>query len=226
MTWLIIVAIVVVLVVGAVVYMQRRSATLKDRFGPEYDRAVEEAGDRRAAESQLRDRAKRHDALELQELSPEALERYSGHWQQVQVRFVDDPAGTVVEADELVAHVMRERGYPVDEWEERFEMVSVDHPELADNYRVAHAIHERSTTEDVPLDDLREAFQRYRSLFNELLEDGNGHTDADDDVDVDADVDDDDALPATELHAEAEADADARAELERDDADVTRGERL
>jgi hypothetical protein len=178
MTWLIIVAIVVVLVVGAIAYLQRRSAALRDRFGPEYERLIEENGDRRAVEAELRERAKRHDELELHPLSAEARERYAGHWQLVQASFVDDPAHTVADADALVAHVMRERGYPVDEWELRFEMVSVDHPELAENYRVAHAIHVRGSSESdeegdaVDIDDLREAFQRYRSLFNELLHDG------------------------------------------------------
>lgn len=196
MTWLIIIAIVVVLVVGAVAYLQKRSAALKDRFGPEYERVVEERGDRRTAEAELRDRAKRHDALELHDLTPEARDAYADQWLAVQAGFVDDPTRTVAEADALVAQVMRDRGYPVDEWEERYEMVSVDHPELADNYRVAHAIHERRTGDtDVSLDELREAFQRYRSLFDELLANGvHAGTEADD-VDIDepvvADVDDD-----------------------------------
>jgi len=191
MTWLLIVAIVVVLVVGAVLYMQKRSAALKEQFGPEYDRVVEEQGGRRSAEAHLRDRTKRHDALELVELDAEARDRYAGHWTLVQAGFVDDPTRAVAEADALVEHVMRERGYPVDEWDERFEMVSVDHPELAENYRVAHAIHVRGAdgAEDVDIDGLREAFQRYRSLFDELLVDADG-LDAEDDENDD-DMDDD-----------------------------------
>ena len=231
MTWLIIVAIVVVLVVGAVAYLQKRSAALKDRFGPEYEHLVEERGDRRTAEAELRDRAKRHDALELRELTPEARTAYAERWQAVQAGFVDHPARTVAEADALVAEVMRERGYPVDEWEERYEMVSVDHPELAENYRVAHAVHERGAGEDVSLDDRREAFQRYRSLFDELL--ANGVTpepeavdepvtgeptggpgrDVDDDV-ADVDVDDDLA-----------DDVDVQDEAAADEARAARGER-
>lgn len=207
MTWLITIAIVVVLVVGAVAYLQKRSAALKDRFGPEYERLVEERGDRRTAEAELRDRAKRHDALELHDLTPEARDAYADQWSAVQAGFVDDPARTVAEADALVAQVMRDRGYPIDEWEERFEMVSVDHPELADNYRVAHAIHEQGTGgTDASLDDLREAFQRYRSLFDELLADGVEAVDIDgdtDDDDIDGDIDgklgdDDEAVAAAD----------------------------
>jgi hypothetical protein len=177
MTLMLVVAVVVVLVAGTVVYLQRRSAALKKRFGPEYARVVDKQGDRRSAEAILRERARRREALVLHDLSSEARDRYAGHWTLVQGGFVDDPGKAVAEADALVEHVMRERGYPVDEWDERFEMVSVDHPELAENYRVAHAIHVRSGSGDgdgqgAAIDDLREAFQRYRSLFDELLEDG------------------------------------------------------
>lgn len=234
MTWLIIIAIVVVLVVGAVAYLQKRSAALKDRFGPEYERLVEERGDRRTAEAELRDRAKRHDALELHDLTPEARDAYADQWLAVQAGFVDDPARTVAEADALVAQVMRDRGYPVDEWEERYEMVSVDHPDLADNYRVAHAIHEQGTAgTDVSLDDLREAFQRYRSLFDELLANGvDTETEAVDEPLVDDvdDVEDDDVVlddDATrvddeELHDHVD---DDEAVAAADEARAARGER-
>ena len=215
MTWLIF-AIVVVLVAGAVVVWQRRSAALKDRFGPEYERLVEERGDRRTAEAELRERAKRHDALELHDLTPEARHGYTERWQAVQAGFVDDPTGTVVAADALVSQVMRDRGYPVDEWEERFEMVSVDHPELAENYRVAHAIHERGTGGEVDIDDQREAFQRYRSLFDELLADGVAVVDDEDDEAVDGD----DAVGEADA-VEPVADDDEGI----DEARATRGER-
>ena len=229
MTWLIIVAIVVVLVVGAVAYLQKRSTALKDRFGPEYERVVEERGDRRAAEAELRDRAKRHDALELHDLTPEARDRYAEQWQAVQAGFVDDPGRTVAEADALVAQLMRDRGYPVDEWEERYEMVSVDHPELAENYRVAHAVHTGSTGDgdggdavDVALDDQREAFQRYRSLFDELLAESTATPDDGDGGDVD-DVDlDDGADPVDDVDQD---DPEDEAVVVADEAEATRGER-
>lgn len=215
MTWLIIVAIVVVLVVGAVAVLQKRSAAVRDRFGPEYERLVEERGDRRAVESELRERAKRHDALELHDLPEETREAYAIEWTTVQAGFVDDPGGTVARADALVARAMRDRGYPVDEWEERHEMVSVDHPELAENYRVAHAIHERAGTEEVDIDDLREAFQRYRSLFTELLEDGTPDPDYDAGDRDDGEVVDERADDGQEREAAAE----------RDDTEAARGER-
>jgi hypothetical protein len=173
MTWLLVVlAVVVVLVVAVVVISQARSRSLKQRFGPEYERTVDEEGDRRSAEAELRGRAKRRDELEVTELDPAAREAYTQEWLAVQQRFIDEPEQTVAEADGLVQTVMRERGYPVDQFDERIEMISVDHPELADNYRTAHAIQVRSEQQDASTDDLREAFQRYRALFAELLADG------------------------------------------------------
>jgi hypothetical protein len=170
MTWLIVVLlIVVVLAVGAVAVPQMRSRTLKQRFGPEYDRLVEEEGDKRRAESTLSERAKRRDALEIHDLDPDVLRAYAEQWREVQERFIDEPQQTVADADTLVQKVMRERGYPVDEFDERIDMVSVDHPELAENYRIAHATQVRTGQEEASTDELREAFQRYRSLFTELL---------------------------------------------------------
>jgi hypothetical protein len=173
MTWVIVVvAVVVAIALAAVAMGQRRSAALKRHFGPEYDRIVDEKGDRRTAEAELRDRAKRRNALELHELSHDAVSDYSAQWRDVQSDFVNDPRQAVADADGLVREVMRERGYPVDGFDERLEMVSVDHPELAENYRVAHAVQRRSGAASI--DDLREAFQRYRALFEDLLADSAG----------------------------------------------------
>jgi hypothetical protein len=180
MTWVIIAVAVVVVAIAVVALTFGRSAALKRRFGPEYDRIVEEKGGRRAAEASLRDRAKRRHALEIHELSDEARSAYGARWRDVQSGFVDDPRRAVAHADWLVQEVMRERGYPVDEFDERVELVSVDHPELAENYRVAHAIQRRIGAEGASIDDLREAFQRYRALFGDLLADGVDQNDGDD----------------------------------------------
>lgn len=120
----------------------------------------------------MRGRVKRRDTSEIHDLEPAAREAYTEEWLALQQRFIDEPGQTVAEADGLVQTVMRERGYPVDDFDERIEMVSVDHPELTENYRVAHAIQLRSEQDEATTDDLREAFQRYRSLFAELLADG------------------------------------------------------
>ena len=168
MTWLIVLLAVVVALVGAALAVDRmRSASLKQRFGPEYDHAVEQKGDRRNAEAALRDRVKQRDDLDISELTPEARTRYVEQWFAVQACFVDDPRHTVAEAAELVTRVMNERGYPADDSDDHSNYVSVDHPDLAAGYRMAQAV--RMGDETATIDDQRQAIQNFRSLFDELL---------------------------------------------------------
>jgi hypothetical protein len=145
---------------------------LQDRFGPEYDRELEKAGGRREAERELAEREKRHDELELRPLSDDARERYIEEWQATQARFVDDPTGAVSEADDLVQRVMRDRGYPVDDFEQRAADISVDHPELVERYRTANGIARASERGEASTEDLRHSVRHYRALFVELLEVG------------------------------------------------------
>jgi hypothetical protein len=190
MTWVIVVvAVVAVLALAAVVLARARSAALQRRFGPEYDRVVGETGDRRAAEAALRDRTRRRAALELHELSPHARARYRDEWRAAQHAFVDDPHRAVADADGLVQRVMRDRGFPADDFDERVEMVSVDRPQIAEQYRAAYAVQQRDAGESASTDELREAFRCYRALFDDLVADGPevvGDADDEQDVDVDA----------------------------------------
>jgi hypothetical protein len=187
MEWLIlVVAVVVIAAVAAYVVLRQRSAALSRRFGPEYDRAVDEHGSRRAAEAELRKLEERRDSLELHELDPVDRKRYIEQWSAVQLRFVDEPEVTVAEADDLVVQVMAARGYPVDDPDERTGMVVADHPELAGDYRAAHAIRRRSDGGGASLDELREGFRHYRALFSRLLDDAAGDGPDDDAPDDDS----------------------------------------
>jgi hypothetical protein len=164
MIWLIVLLVVVAAV--AVVLWQWQSVALKRRFGPEYERVVGEVGDRRSAVAELRGRVQRRRELDLRELTPDERGDYAARWLDVQASFVDDPATSVAEAHALVGELMLDRGYPRDGVDERIALVSVDHPELAESYRVAHRI--ESPGETAPIDDLRRAFQRYREVFTML----------------------------------------------------------
>jgi hypothetical protein len=175
-TWAWIVIIIAILVAVAVTAawatQQRRRAGLQDRFGSEYDRTVESAEDRRAAEAELREREKQRAKLDIRPLAEDARARYAAQWREIQERFVDEPAGAASSADALVQSVMAERGYPIRDFSAQSDLVSVDYPEVAENYRVAHAICERASSGQTSTEDLREVLLRYRSLFGELL--GNG----------------------------------------------------
>ena len=168
MTEVLIVVIVVLLaVVAALAYQRQRSTQLREGFGPEYDRAVEEHGDQRAAESELRERRERRRTYDIRPLGATARDRYAERWRMTQAQFVDQPASALADADALLTEVMRERGYPVEDFEQQADDVSVDHPEVVEHYRSAHAIRsqKRASTED-----LRQALVHYRALFTELLE--------------------------------------------------------
>jgi FtsZ-interacting cell division protein ZipA len=165
---LIVLALLVVL--ALVAGRQRRSRRLRERFGPEYDRTVAEAGDRKEAESRLEERTARRERLDIVPLDPADRTRYVEAWRLTQARFVDEPAEATREADRLITAVMRDRGYPIDDFEQRAADVSVDHPQVVDDYRAAQAIAAANERSEASTEDLRQALVHYRSLFEELLE--------------------------------------------------------
>jgi hypothetical protein len=166
--WVIIV-VAVIAVIALVALSAARRRKVQSRFGPEYGRAVEETGSSRRATSELRQREQRRKELNIVPLSPAARERHTEHWQMVQARFVDSPAGAVREADALVSSVMQERGYPMEDFDQRSADISVDYPHVVENYRAAHGISLANEQEQATTEDLRQAMVHYRSLFEELL---------------------------------------------------------
>ena len=162
--------VVIIAVVAWILVRQRRSTTagLRQKFGPEYDRAVLAHGSK--AEAKLADREKRIEKLNIRDLDAIEFERFSKQWQAVQSRFVDSPKGAVAEADDLISSVMKARGYPVAEFDQRAADISVDHPRVVENYRSAHEIALRVGKDAATTEDLRTAMIHYRSLFDELVQ--------------------------------------------------------
>ena len=169
---LIVVAVAVIAILGWYLMRERRSKQLRSRFGPEYEFAMREFGDKSRAEDALAKREKRREKIHVRPLSHEEHDRFAGEWHEVQSRFVDDPPGSIEEADRLVNNVMRTRGYPMSQFEHRAEDLSVDYPHVVRNYRAAHEIAERHERGEATTEDLRKAFVYYRDLFDELLEAG------------------------------------------------------
>lgn len=165
---LVVVLLVVLLAVGAFV-MRRRSTGLRSTFGAEYDRTVAATGSRTRAESDLASRVQRVKSFDLRELTPGARERYSEEWRIVQARFVDSPNGAITDADRLVVNVMRDRGYPTEDFEQRLADLSVGYGDHLENYRAAHAISLKNDRSEATTEDLRQAMVYYRKLFGNLL---------------------------------------------------------
>jgi hypothetical protein len=170
-TWawilIIVAAVVVVAIIAWSVARNRRTKGLRDQFGPEYDRTMEQTDSRREAEAELAGRRERREELDIRPLTPAARDRYASTWATVQSRFVDEPVTSLREADRVVADLMRERGYPMDDFEQRAADVSVDHPNVVAHYRAAHEISSKS---DSSTEDMRQGMIHYRALFEELLE--------------------------------------------------------
>jgi hypothetical protein len=169
----VLIAIAAVLVCAAVAWgtlRARRRQNLQERFGSEYDRTVADSPTRREAEAELAEREKRRDELNIKPLEQQSRDRYTGQWKNAQERFVDDPEAAVGDADRLIQEVMRERGYPVEDFDQRAADVSVDHPEVVSNYRAAHGISTANERGKASTEDLRTAMVHYRALFVELLE--------------------------------------------------------
>jgi hypothetical protein len=168
-------ALGVVITMVALVWMavrNRRTTQLKSRFGPEYRRVASAEGGSAQAESILLAREKRVKKLDIKPLTESQRNEFADIWEHAQAEFVDDPVAAVTHADVLVQEVMNVRGYPVADFEQRVADVSVDHPAVVQNYRLAHEIAERNDNEDVSMEKLREAMLHYRALFADLLHDG------------------------------------------------------
>jgi len=166
----ILIAAAVVGIAGVYAFRRRQSARLKSRFGGEYDRTVQQLGDRARAEAELKRREVRVAKLTIRPLTKEQAAQFSQAWSRLQGRFVDSPRDAVVEADKLVAELMVARGYPMSDFERQASDISVDHPEVVASYRSARVIAAKNERGEADTEELRSAIVHYRTLFADLLE--------------------------------------------------------
>lgn len=172
-TWIILAGVIVLALIALaawIFYQKKQSHRLQQRFGPEYGRTVNEFGSREKAESELKARENRVERLNIVPLAPPEAARFSQAWEVLQGRFVDNPKGVVVQADQLVRELMLKRGYPMGDFERRAADISVDHPAVVEHYRAAQAIAVRDERGEADTEELRKAVVHYRVLFDELLE--------------------------------------------------------
>lgn len=163
---------IAICVLAALVIRERerqRTAQLHDRFGPEYERTLDQTGSRRDAEQELGERQRRHEQLQIRPLDAMQRQAFAASWRDVQTRFVDEPREAVADADGLVHDVMTERGYPMADFERQSADLSVEHADVVDHYRAAHGIKLRDADGQASTEELREAMVHYRALFDSLL---------------------------------------------------------
>jgi hypothetical protein len=171
-TTIIVVAVVVLVLIGllAMAFQRvQRSRRLRERFGPEYERIVNDAGDKRKAESELEARLAHVQSLDIRPLNAEEVNRFAREWQATQTEFVDAPLASVQKADRLIREVMRAKGYPVDDFEQRAADISVDYPDLVTDYRGLHMIAKKEQDDQVTTEEMRQAMVHGRALFESLV---------------------------------------------------------
>ncbi len=172
-TLIVIIVVVVVVIIGVILGLifsrRNRSKQLQEKFGPEYDHAVETLGSEKKAQTELNERQKHVEALNIRPLSVSEHDRYLAEWTAVQSKFVDEPGQAIVDADRLIMEVMQIRGYPVSDFEQRVADISVKYPALVTNYRGAREIANKNKLGQANTEELRQAMIYYRSLFEELL---------------------------------------------------------
>lgn len=172
--WTIVALVAAAVVLVAVIESRRRAGTrraeLQRRFGPEYDRAVTEFGSPARAERELAGRTRRVKHLQFRDLNQADRLRFAADWSRIQGQFVDDPTGAVIAANELIKEVMRARGYPTDDFDQRVADLSVDHAAVIQHYRAARALSESSRNGQVQTEELRQAVVHFRALFADLLQ--------------------------------------------------------
>jgi uncharacterized protein YneF (UPF0154 family) len=172
-TYMAITVVLVLVIIGAILGLvlarRRRSERLHDQLGPEYDRTVQAMGGEKKAQTELEERRKHVEALDIRPLSLSERERYLADWTAVQSKFVDEPGQAIVDADRLIMQVMQTRAYPVSDFEQRAADISVNYPALVSNYRAAREIAVKNEQQQANTEELRQAMIHYRSLFEELL---------------------------------------------------------
>ena len=199
---IVLVAIVVLVAIGIWLTMRRRNTDrLRDRFGDEYDPTVEDRGGRSAAEADLADREKRVAALDIRPFTPAERDGFTSEWQDVKALFVDSPAESVLHADRMLAKMMQTRGFPMADFDRRYEDLTVDHGDVARHYRDGHSIVESQMEGNATTEDLRQAMKHYELLFDRLVADVDGVS-----------------APASTAHASGAVSSDRSRDDERMDA--------
>ncbi len=167
------IALAFIILIGlGVWYFARRKTTerLRERFGPEYDKTVSTYHSQHSAEADLSKREERVRKFNIVSLPQGERVRYKENWLLVQSRFVDRPDSALADANSLVQEVMHRCGYPVTDFEQSAADISVNHPQVVENFRAACRIAERNKRSAASTEELRQALIHYRALFDDLLQ--------------------------------------------------------
>jgi hypothetical protein len=172
--WVLVGVAIVVALVAYFIYRNRSSAALRDRYGDEYDRTVDDKGSRAKAEAALKEREQRVAKLDIRPLTEPERDTFSREWRNTKAVFVSSPVEAVHHADRLLAEIMQTRGYPMADFDHRYEDLTVEHGEVARHYREGHEIVLRHGKGQASTEDLRQAMVHFEALFDDLVNEVTG----------------------------------------------------
>jgi hypothetical protein len=165
----IVVVVIIVAALIAVASLAARRRRLQQRFGPEYNRVVEDSDSKLKAEAELAGREKRVRQFDIRPLGAAARDSYARQWTAIQEQFVDSPANAVTGAQSLITSVMKDRGYPTEDADQIMADLSVEHASTIEQFRTAQELSGRAAGGTASTEDLRLAMVHYRALFRDLL---------------------------------------------------------
>jgi len=166
---LVIAGLIIGVFLAVMVNRVQRTRKLQEKFGPEYHHTLDELGDKRQAERDLEARLDHVKQLDIRPLSEKEMDRFTDEWRLTQTEFVDEPLTAMQKADHLIGEVMRARGYPVDDFEQRVADISVGYPELVTDYRGLHTLAAKGKSQKVSTEEMRKAMVHGRALFENLV---------------------------------------------------------
>jgi len=177
-----IVAVIIVVVLAAALYLVRFSPwsrhgggdrqRLRRKYGREYDRLLAQKGeDHDAVGQELAQREQDRRALEIKPLTGDERARLANAWQAAETGFVDDPGAAARSAEQLVGETLAKLGYPTGDAERQLALASVDHPDSLSEFRDGHELLSRSNSAAPGVDNteqLRQAMLHFRAFFDDL----------------------------------------------------------
>lgn len=104
-------------------------------------------------------------------LAQRTRSRYETELDELTHRFSEAPVETLREAERLVGRIMRDRGYPYLDPNQRPGAVEEHFPTIAEEYRIARMVMQRfDSGKNVAAEEMREALGSYRAIASGLLE--------------------------------------------------------
>ena len=167
---LLLVVLVVLGAVGGIGWLVVRKRAAGQQGAPQPTPAgTAEPGARQPVERSAVDRRQPRRTMPVGRLAPESRERYLAAWRGVQSRFPERPALALGEADAILASLLSELGFPLDDPRPAGELLSDEHARVLDGFRAGHALEQANTSSRSDEEQVRRGMEHFAGAFAALL---------------------------------------------------------